>query len=277
MKKIKILVVLYKESLGSSATIDSLKKIFPAAYDKAEFELSIWDNSPAPQSEKEINIFKKNCSGLKWVNYHHDPMNSSLSHVYNQIISDANENDYFILLDQDSLFDKNFIKEFLDVAEKHSPELILPVIKFKKVIVSPSKINFIKGEYFNSAPQGMIELKRLSAINSGMIISANYVQKNHFKYDVKLKNYCTDDYFMRVFRKKGKSVYVLNYVFEHELTLSTLNDNSEQLKERYRSMKEGKYIVYSDTCINRLAIRIYFFLHRFYMAFKYKDRDYLGL
>lgn len=277
MKKFKLLVVLYKESICSAATLNSIKKTFTTLFNQAEFDLFIWDNSPEPQRQHDILDFKNNCHGLSDLKYHHDQSNRSLSHVYNTILADSIHHDYVILLDQDSVFNDEFIVECMNVAEQYSPELILPVIKFKNIIVSPSEIFYLKGSYFPTSPHGFVSIKKLSAINSGMVISTEYVKMHSFKYHISLKNYCTDDFFMREFRKNGKKAYVLNYQFEHDLCLSTLNDNSEKLKERYKLMKEGRYIVYSDSITSYLSIRMYFFIHKIYMALKYKDRDYLRM
>ncbi|MED9686934.1 hypothetical protein RCN26_11630, partial [Escherichia marmotae] len=174
-----------------------------------------------------------------------------------------------------SEFDRGYIEEIINVALEQSPELMLPIIYFKNKIVSPSKINYIKGNYYKCIPRGRINAKKISAINSGMVISLHYIKKIGFEYNKYLKNYCTDDYFMRQFRKFGNYAYILNYSFKHDLSLSTLNDNSEILKERYKLMKEGRYIVYSENRFDKIAIRVYFSIHKLYMAFKYKDISYL--
>lgn len=275
MKKIKLLVVLYKQDLNSSETILSIKKIFKRHYYKASFELCIWDNSPFPQLNDEVQELKKLCQGLSNINYYHDASNKPLSYVYNTALDTCNDEDFFIILDQDSDFNENFIEEFLSVISNESPELILPVIHYKNAIISPSKIRYIKGEYFSVAPNGNVSAKKLSAINSGMIISLEYIRRTGFRYHQALRNYCTDDYFMREFRKNSSMAYVLKYSFEHSLSLSTLNDNSLTLKKRYKLMKEGRYIVYSGNIWDKCSIRAYFLVHKLYMAIKYKDIDYL--
>ncbi|WP_230350755.1 glycosyltransferase [Lelliottia sp. WAP21] len=275
MKKIKLLVVLYKETTDTSETILSLKRIFSDIFIDANFELFLWDNSPSAQDLNSINSLRKECVGLSEVRYHHDATNKPLSYVYNAILDLYENDDYLIILDQDSSFDKKFIDEFLSVIRKDSPELILPIINFKETIVSPSIINYMKGHYYQVTPYGYTDLKHLSAINSGMIIALGYIRRTGFRYHKDLINYCTDDYFMREFRKNGHSVFVLKYKFEHDLSLSTLNDNSSSLKQRYKLMKQGRYVVYSDNIIDWVAIRAYFLLHKVYMAIKYKDKDYL--
>jgi GT2 family glycosyltransferase len=275
MKKIKLLVVLYEQTLDISETIFSIRKIFSNAFIEANFELFLWDNSPSSQNLQDIDSFRKECIGLCEVRYYHDASNKPLSHVYNAVLDLYEKDDYLLILDQDSSFDRGFIDEFLSVISETSPELILPVISFKETIVSPSIIHYIKGHYFQDTPCGYTDLKHLSAINSGMIISLEYIRRTGFRYHKNLMNYCTDDYFMRGFRKNGLSVFVLKYKFDHDLSLSTLNNNSSSLKHRYKLMKQGRYIVYSDNIIDWLAIRIYFLMHKIYMAIKYKDKDYL--
>ncbi|MCS5449769.1 glycosyltransferase [Enterobacter huaxiensis] len=267
--------MLYKESIHTSETLQSIKNIFSKRFENANFGLYIWDNSPNAQSLDDIYSLKETCIGLKDLEYNHDSSNKSLSYVYNEALDLFLEQDYLVILDQDSKFKEDYINEFLSVVEDFQYDLILPVIKFKDTIVSPTKINYIKGSYYKYAPYGKIEPSRISAINSGMIISLPYVKRIGFRYDKNLKNYCTDDYFMLNFRRFGGALYVLNYNFSHDLSLSTLNENSLSLRERYKLMKEGRYIVYSSNIIDKCMIRMYFFIHKIYMAIKYKDKEYL--
>ncbi|HAW0604160.1 glycosyltransferase [Escherichia coli] len=276
MINFKMLVVLYKESIDSSTTLESIKKVFEHNHLHSNFELLIWDNSPVSLiTKEELRIYSDNCGGIKHIEYIHNELNKPLSFIYNFALNKYKDGDYIIILDQDSDFDKGYIEEVINVALEQSPELILPIIYYKNKIVSPSKISYIRGNYYKCIPCGRINPKKISAINSGMIISLDYIKRIAFEYNKYLKNYCTDDYFMRQFRRFGNYAYVLNYTFKHHLSLSTLNDNSELLKERYKLMKEGRYIVYSENLFDKIAIRVYFSIHKIYMAFKYKDISYL--
>ncbi|ENE7486176.1 glycosyltransferase [Escherichia albertii] len=276
MINFKILVVLYKESINSSTTLSSIKKVFKTNFLHASFELLIWDNSPVSLvTKEELHSYSDDCGGINHIEYIHNELNKPLSYVYNFALNNYKNDDYIIILDQDSEFNREYIEEIINIVLVQSPELILPIIYFKNKLVSPSKINYMKGSYFKNTPHGWTDAKKISAINSGMVISFHYIKRVKFEYNKKLKNYCTDDYFMRQFRKFGSYVYIMNYSFKHDLSLSTLNDNSEILKERYKLMKEGRYIVYSENQFDKIAIRIYFFIHKFYMTFKYKDISYL--
>lgn len=275
---ISILVVLYNTSIRDSSTIKSIiKSVLKLKSRNASYNLLLWDNSYSSSSEDVVRLF---CNEMLqngvYASYKHSPENKPLSEVYNNFISTYKDiSDYLMIFDQDSSFTSEFFNSVDDVLRVYRPDLILPIIKHKKHIVSPSKIYYIKGRYFKSPPCGNISSQHLSAINSGMVIASCYLSKTKFKYDNRLKNYCTDDYFMKQFRKNKGVVFVLDYVFEHDLSLSTLNENSTALKQRYNELINGREIVYSDNLMGWILIKIYFYFHRIYMSLRYKDLSYL--
>lgn len=236
----------------------------------ANSDIIIWDNSPESQSydniEKYLNIL-----------YEHHPENLPLSKVYNKVIA-RNKNkdlDFLILFDQDSNFSENFFIELQKSYLKNNGiKLFLPVVKFKNKIVSPTKKYFLKGFYFSKKPRGLIKAKNISAINSGMIISFNYLRNKFQGYDERLKFYGTDDYFMMQYCNNENELYILDYEFEHDLTLSTLNQSSDKLIQSYHQMLDAWSVLYSNSLL-RCIVKIYIVIHSFYTTIKYKDKDFL--
>ncbi|MDY4376085.1 glycosyltransferase family protein [Pectobacterium carotovorum] len=275
---ISILVVLYNTPIRDSSTVKSvIKSVLELKNRNASYNLLLWDNSHASSSENVVRSFcNEMLNNGVYVSYKHCPENKPLSEVYNNFICTYKEvSDYLMIFDQDSSFTSNFFNLVEDALSVYRPDLLLPIIKHKNNIVSPSKIYYIKGRYFKYPPCGNISPQYLSAINSGMVIASCYLSKTKFKYDNRLKNYCTDDYFMRQFRKNKGVVFVLDYVFEHDLSLSTLNENSTDLKRRYNELINGREVVYNDNLIEWILIKVYFYFHRIYMALRYKDLSYL--
>lgn len=99
-----------------------------------------------------------------------------------------------MLLDQDSIFGPEYFQEFYNAEKRSNVDLFLPKIMHKGRIISPTKIYYAKGFYYKEIASGFISSKKLGAINSGMIISSKYLIRTRFSYDIRLGNYCTDDF-----------------------------------------------------------------------------------
>lgn len=276
MKNI-ILVVLYNEIITKTHSFISLVKAFENSAQRAEgYEVLFWDNSKASINEEHVTGAISTLTGLglaaKYIN---TPENLALSRLYNQVIElYQNEKDYLFVLDQDSEFDNGYFSAFENIIKQHAPDVVLPVVKFKEQIVSPTKILYLKGFYYDCAPMGFINSSTVSAINSGMIIALSYIRKQGYRYNERLRNYCTDDDIMQFVRKTKGSVYVMDYSFEHDLSLCTLNANSDSLRMRYNEMVRSKKILHSRNIFESAFVNAYFFAHRAYMALKYKDIKY---
>lgn len=266
-----ILIVIYNTSITESETIKSL--IDSKSY-LHESDLLIWDNSPISQDISMITtFFKENTKVL----YEHHFENLPLSKAYNKVINQFKNKgyDFLVLLDQDSSFKKElFIKLHNTFQENKKINLFLPIIKFKNTIVSPTKKYFLKGFYFKERPFGLLNAKNISAINSGMIISFKFLREKYKGYDERLKFYGTDDYFMMEYCKNENELFVLDYEFEHDLTLSTLNNSSDKLVKSYHQMLEAWSILYSDS-VFKYIVCFYAIIHSLFTAVKYKNKDFL--
>lgn len=277
MKNI-ILVVLYNEIITESQTFTSLVKAFLNKKGMADnYTVLFWDNSTAEVNknyiDKALVSIKEVGLAAKYVN---TPENIALSKIYNRVINEfIEERDYLFILDQDSDFDEGYFSSFHNITSKNNPDIILPIVNFKEQIVSPTKVFYLKGFYYKKAPHGFISNRNVSAINSGMIVSFSYIKKKTFRYNEKLRNYCTDDDIMQFVRKNETTVYVMDYAFEHDLSLCTLNLNSDSLRNRYNEMVRSKKILYSRNIVENIFVGLYFTIHRIYMATKYKDAKYL--
>lgn len=267
-----ILIVIYNTNIIESETINSLLDAKESLFD---CHLFIWDNS---QIFQDISIIKETFNQQNTeVTYEHHPENLSLSKLYNNVINRFIDQNYefLILFDQDSSFTKNLFFEFVNSYNKNKHiSLFLPIIKFKSTIVSPTRKYFLKGFYFDKKPLGLYRAKNISAINSGMIISFNFLRKKYKGYDERLKFYGTDDYFMMKYCQNEKELLILDYEFEHDLTLSTLNSSSDKLVKSYHQMLEAWSVLYSDSIL-KYIVKLYTVIHSFYTAIKYKNKDFL--
>lgn len=267
-----ILIVIYNTNITKAETIKSLLNSKEYLVNN---HLFIWDNSEKAQ---DISIVKEifNKQNIE-VTYEHHPENLPLSKLYNNVINRFmyQNYDFLILFDQDSSFTKNLFFEFVNSYNKNKHiSLFLPIIKFKNTIVSPTRKYFLKGFYFDKKPIGLYRAKNISAINSGMIISFKFLKEKYKGYDERLKFYGTDDYFMMEYCKNEKELFILDYEFEHDLTLSTLNSSSDKLVKSYHQMLEAWSILYDDSIL-KYIVKLYTVIHSFYTAIKYKNKDFL--
>lgn len=272
-----ILVVIYNEIITKTHSFNSLVMAFRnCGHNTDNYEIVLWDNSKASINEIHVNEALDTLTGLgvasKYVN---TPENLALSKLYNRVIKLYQvKRNYLFILDQDSEFDSGYFTVFEDIIEKQAADVILPIVKFKNQIVSPTKLFYLKGFYYNCAPKGFINSNTVSAINSGMIISLSYIKKHNYRYNELLRNYCTDDDIMQFVRKTKGSVFVMDYSFEHDLSLCTLNANSDSLRARYNEMVRSRKILHSRNIFESVFVNAYFFFHRVYMTLKYKDIKY---
>ncbi|MFX0567176.1 glycosyltransferase [Kosakonia cowanii] len=276
--KISLLVIIYNEKIVDTTTYLSLKSALPVINSSPhQYNIIFWDNSPLDHLQNSVADIKNDFKGSGVsCEYHHTPQNVPLAEIYNALLNKVeNSDDYLVLFDQDSTFEPGFFDELHKSIELgKQPEIILPVIYFKNTIISPTKIFFIKGSYFDTKPTGYIS-HNISAINSGMVISLEFIRRTGFRYNSKLRNYCTDDDIMKSARDNFAIIYVMDYSFAHDLTLSTLNSNSDKLRERYNEMIKSKKIVFAKNIATRLFLHFYYFSHRVYMSLKYKDWRYM--
>ncbi|MBB6114516.1 hypothetical protein F4826_001394 [Rahnella inusitata] len=276
MKNI-ILVVLYNEIITECETFRAILSSFESKGErKKDYRVVFWDNSIKHYNKAYIKNAQQALErlGLESV-YIETPENIALSKIYNTIIDQSTDEDYLMIFDQDSSFDGVYFNTFEKSIKNNLPNIILPVVTFKNKIVSPTKILYLKGFYYDIPPKGLISSKHISAINSGMIISLNFIKKYNFRYNNKLKNYCTDDDIMKFVRNKNGTVFVMDYSFEHDLSLSTLNSNSDSLRIRYNEMIKSKKIVYSSSIFEKVFVALYFSMHRCYMCLRFRDLKYL--
>lgn len=276
--KVLFVVVVYKKALVQSPTLKSILSV------KEHIEGSsvlVFDNSPSPQSNLELEYFFKEFSmaGVSFI-YESYIENRSLSKLYNQAIEllQHSHHDYICLLDHDTTFDMGLIDEVKLVVPFEKPNLMLPRIFFKQRLVSPTKRIFIKGFYLKRLKSGFYRSRyfQLSAINSGMFISSDYLNTTGFRYDERLDFYGTDDYFMIRFAESGHVPFVLDYEMQHDLTLSTLNANSDSLVIAYRKMVASWRIIYSEKSFFVKGIAsLYAIAHNLFMFFRYKDKRFL--
>ncbi|MFA0208580.1 hypothetical protein AB4536_17010 [Vibrio cyclitrophicus] len=268
------LVVLYRKNITTSNTLSSL---LASNVSSLLDNILVWDNSPESLPTKDIDSYIDLMKGKSIkVSYHHELSNSPLSIVYNKFISQFNDSKFLMILDDDTLLNEDFFYE-LDkhISDYDSSDLYLPRIYHKDKMISPSKRFFMKGWYLDYKPKGKFNSKFLSAINSCMVISVDFLRKTNFQYDERLISYGTDDQFILNFTRNNGICHILDVDIKHDLTLSTMNGDSFNFRAKYFMMIESWFVIYSSNIFSQFLVFFYALVHVSFTSFRFRNSEYL--
>ncbi|PHX05720.1 glycosyltransferase [Vibrio splendidus] len=268
--KLLILVVNYNLDLKLSATINSLIKSRDIL---SSSDVLIWENGPISSSNSSVEFL--NTTGVNF-HYRFSRENKGLSYIYNTVIREYVSNyDYLVILDNDSIFDSEFFSS-INKAISYDPEinLLVPLIKHEEKLISPSNLNFIFMERWQSDEVGKISSVDRFAINSGMVIKSSFLLNEFPGYNELIKFYGTDDDFFNKYSKINKYFYVLDYVFSHDFSMfseQTLDKELFRFKERCTAYR----YVYSSSFLKGAFLKVYLFLVALKLAFKFRSLRFL--
>jgi GT2 family glycosyltransferase len=259
--KILIIIVLYEKKLSESESFQTLMQVdFP----KNDYICVIWDNS----NKSMLNIELQNN-----FEYFFNGKNESLSIVYNTISKKyENQYNYLVIFDDDSSIPTNFFKLLKkSIDDNKNIELFVPKIFNKKKLVSPGKINYVKGSLLQNISTGVQKTDNITVISSGICISNKYIKENNYKlFDERLNLYGIDTLFMKNFRKKNRYFYVLDIIIEHDTSLRN-EPSVTKLAKRYDNLLMSWLIVYSDSIFEKILIRCYVLYHIFKFSISHRS------
>ena len=217
---INIVLVVYNRDLARSETYRSL---FESSNDFSDIKLIIYDNSRSGQ--------KLSYSDSANISYLHDASNSGLAAAYNYALSTiVDQDDWMLLLDQDSKLPTDFISTLIETINGISDESIVaiaPHIVCKNTFVSPLKVRFggrlvVLPEQYTGA-----SAVELMGINSGMAVRVSFMkQVGGFNQEFWLDY--LDHWLCRTIYANGKKMYVSSSIVNHNLSVSNYNEVSEE-------------------------------------------------
>jgi hypothetical protein len=157
---ISFLVLLYNNEIATSTTLNTLLK---SKFKFDNSKLVIWNNGTRNLNCKNIMPFKD--MGLD-VDIQETIHNESLAKIYNNFIKLV-KSDKYIILDDDSNLNVNYLKATLNATEA---ELCVPIITFKRNFEGP----WCNGIIVNHTKKFNAD-EKLMAIGSGMVIGNKVV------------------------------------------------------------------------------------------------------
>ncbi|WP_042859237.1 hypothetical protein [Dickeya sp. NCPPB 3274] len=195
-KKISILVILFNKELNESKTLNSLLQCKYCS----DVSLKILNNGPK-EIKTNDGLFQALVSSFKVVMLESRLENAPLSKLYNEFINGNIDSDYFVILDDDSQLDDDFIFNIY----KTDADIIIPRI----LSVDDGRFYYPTQQGVVVAHEGWVDLSSLMSISSGLTISKKlvYSMLSHYPdvFDERFSLYGIDTSFFLRLRSIVKS------------------------------------------------------------------------
>jgi GT2 family glycosyltransferase len=257
-----VLVVIYNIEPLESSTIQCLINSF---YEIKDSKIIIWDNSEIAPSSESIDKLRKYWGDLE---YHHTPMNLPLSQIYNRIIAKIKDHGtqfadryrYFLLFDHDSVFSSDYFITLRNAMMNFAHiMLFVPRVISNNICVSPGNLFYFKGFYTKKRLNGLTKSYHKTAINSGMAISTQYLERYYGGYNEKLTFYGIDNFFMIQYSRFQEYFFVIDYNMKHKLAQYVHEDISMKRWRHKNTIESIKAIIADFNVFVRLLGNIYIY------------------
>jgi rhamnosyltransferase len=160
-----VVLVIYRMKISESPAFKSLTDSLQSANQKSS--IFVYDNSSQPQGYDLVEDWE--------MIYRNDPSNPGVSKAYNEGFkqSKAQSKRWILLVDQDTVFEKDFFSKCKSAIEANKHEgIFVPIMVDLKGVVSPFVFRFGRGIRLRKIHTGQQLMMRLKFINSGMLISS---------------------------------------------------------------------------------------------------------
>ena len=211
------LIVIYNKNCCESESFKFIEKY------KNNISIILFDNSIQDFGNKEY--CRKND-----IIYYNLGENIGLSKAYNYVLNKIkiSSNNYLLVLDDDTILNDNYLNEIFKIVKDSRYDILLPIVKSCDTVISPSII------FFDCMVKKVkniekINMKKISAINSGMVIKTSVYKT--IKYNEKLFLDYVDHEFMCNIRKNNKKIIVLDSPINQNYSRNQINSiNSELIR-----------------------------------------------
>jgi GT2 family glycosyltransferase len=238
--QILAVVVLYKQSLQQSETMQSLTRIYSEDPGLSEFvRVLLWDNSPVPVTEVSLPFV---------LEVGHSLQNVGTSGAYNHAMELAlsRQCPWLLLLDQDTSVTPHFLHAMLGYAEAFlgRPEIatVVPFIFSHGALVSPRRLlSFNRVRQIPINCTGVLREKAY-AVNSATLMRVAALREvggysDEFWLDL------SDVFVFQRLHRHGKYMYVAGDL-QVEHSIASMDFDKEMSPERYRNFlaAESAYV-----------------------------------
>lgn len=208
--EIFVIIVIYNIVCNDSITYNAVKQI-------SDINIIVCDNSTIDINNKSI----VESDGYLYINMYG---NNGISKAYNraiEMVPKSNRN-YICLLDDDTFIKESYFQKAIASINRTQADIYLPIVKTESRIMSPC---ILKNNYIKQIQDiKELDLKEVSAINSGMII--NSLVFKEYRYDEMLFLDYVDHNFMKYIKKKGLTIFLMedNFIYQN----FSMENNSKQ-------------------------------------------------
>jgi GT2 family glycosyltransferase len=234
-----IVVVLYKQKPEDSKTFLTLNRSLISQHnDLNNIELVLYDNSLEKYAFSPLEY-----EGIH-ISYVHDPRNLGIATAYNYALKKANQNgsQWLLLLDHDTELTDDYITEIFNIyAYPKEVAAIVPKVTNDQTMISPIYSHSLR-PLTEDRPGNGLQEQPVMAINSGSLIRVDFLNEvGGFNEEFAL-DYLDHWLFFEIYAR-GKKVWVLDVILEHELSVMDYNRVS---LNRYKSILESEGKFYKD-------------------------------
>jgi hypothetical protein len=264
--KFLAIIVVYGREPADTISLRSLARCRSGS---CALRMVVWDNS---SQSHQMDWTAVGHTGT----YISTPQNLGLSTIYNRVISQhLRRGEHLLLLDQDTDLPADYLEKAV-IALETCPgvDLFLPMVRANGRWASPVTYLCGWGRQWRSRVIGTIASKRVCAINSGMIISSEYLLGSFPGYDERLRFYGTDTQFMLDYMERRSRLCVLDSVLRHDL--SFFSGPSAHRAEKFAAMRDAyRYIYERRQRLQRIAVKVVMFAMSIRYAVQHRDPAFL--
>lgn len=256
MKIKKGIIVLYNQRVEFSSSYRKFRSL--------NLPLLVIDNS----TESEYIEHNKRITSEDGNTYCSMGENAGLSKAYNhaiEILKEQSYEDYILMMDDDTDFPEDFLEAMEKAIEEHSADIYLPIVQAENHILSPCQIE--NDRIRELEDQKHIDFSKLSAINSGMVISMRVFDKIHYNEALFL-DYVDHD-FMRQVRNKNLKICILNAVVHQSFSLWA--DTKEKASWRIQTLKKDLNVFYGKGLKNWWLVQMIIMKRKLRYIARFKD------
>jgi len=269
--RVLLVVVLYKQNISQSLTLMSLNEELVLL--GIRMDVFIYDNSPDKQYDQ--NNFQWNNFDIFYV---HDASNPGLSKAYNRGATKAEEleKEWLLLLDQDTTFPKEYLKENRDqVIAYPDTSLFVPLLKLKNgVLFSPCINKHKRGYPAGQLAPGKYNLWKYSPVNSGMLIRLSLF-KAAGGYNEKVKIDFCDFQFLEKVREFKDDFHVINATGLQDF--SAFDYSPEKQQARFTQYLEDAFNCEKPQFTDKLGFLYTVTRHALGLTVKLRSLKFIGL
>ena len=230
MKKILICICTFNRNQSLIKCLESINKI--KLIEKFNIEILILDNTINFSSQKIIKKYKKKSSFKIFIKNEKKrgivfARNACLDFIKKKKI------EYLSFIDDDCIFDKNWITNSLKVLKKYKADIVTGPQNYSKDIYQ-NNINFTK--FFEKKYSKKV-LKVNWAATNNILLKSDVLQKNALRFDKNLNKFGMgeDQLFFLQLSKLGNKIYyskdvkVTELIHKHRLDIQWLKNRSFRL------------------------------------------------